>query len=63
MEGKVTLNLLEAAQLAGISLPVMRKLVLRPGFPALRAGRRWVIPRTMFLQWIDDEARKGVQGA
>lgn len=63
MENKVTLNMNEAAQLAGLSVPLMRELAQRPGFPAIRAGRRWVIPRSLFVQWLEDEARKGIRGA
>lgn len=63
METRITLNMNEAAQLAGLSVPVMRELAQRPGFPAIRAGRRWLIPRSLFVQWLEDEARKGVQGA
>lgn len=63
MENRITLNMNEAAQLAGLSVPVMRELAQRPGFPAIRAGRRWLIPRSLFVQWLEDEARKGVQGA
>lgn len=60
MENKLTVNLQEAAKIAGVSVPVMRNLAHRPGFPAINTGgRRWVIPRSLFIEWLESEARKG----
>lgn len=57
MEQTMTFNLTQAAEAAGISVPVMRELAHRPGFPALRVGRRWVIPRDEFRAWLGEQAR------
>ena len=59
MENKITLNMAEAAKIAGVSVPVMRELAQRPGFPAVRAGRRWLIPHRLFVEWLEKEATKG----
>ena len=62
MENKITLNMNEAAKVVGVSVPVMRELAQRPGFPAIRAGSRWVIPRNMLVEWLEAEAAKGLKG-
>lgn len=61
MENGITLNMNEAAKVVGVSVPVMRELAHRPGFPAIRAGCRWVIPRTKLIEWIEAEACKGAK--
>ena len=53
---KCCLNLTEAAALAGVSRPVMIAWANRTDFPALRAGRRWVIPKDALIQWLNDRA-------
>lgn len=56
---RLALNMAEAAELAGVSVPIMRQLVNRKGFPAIRAGRRWIIPVEPFKEWLAAEAYKG----
>ena len=56
---KISLNLKEAAEIIGISKPKMAEVASRPGFPAFRVGRRWVIPRKALLEWIEAEAKRG----
>lgn len=63
MENKITLNMNEAAQLVGVSVPVMRELAQRPDFPSIRVGKRWVIPRNLLIEWLETEARKAQKGA
>lgn len=50
-------NLKGAAEFASVSAPTMLEWVNREGFPAFRSGRRWVIPREAFTQWLNDQAR------
>ena len=59
MGNKITLNITEAAEKVGVSVPVMRELAHRPGFPAFRAGRRWIIPLESLKRWLDEEALQG----
>ena len=53
---RLALNISEAAEAAGISEPTMRQLVNLESFPALRIGRRWVIPVTSFNAWLVEQA-------
>ena len=50
----IALNLVQAAQLVGVSTPVMLRLVHSEGFPAFKVGRRWVIPRAA-LEGMDND--------
>jgi len=43
-----------------VSIPKMRELAHKPGFPAIRVGRRWVIPRMLLKEWLEEEAKKGI---
>ena len=53
-----TFNLAEAATFAGVSTPTLATWVRRADFPAVKAGRRWVIPRAAFVSWLEEKARK-----
>lgn len=53
---RLALNISEAAEAAGISEPTMRQLVNLDSFPALRIGRRWVIPVASFNAWLMEQA-------
>lgn len=55
---RLALNISEAAEAAGISEPTMRQLVNLETFPALRIGRRWVIPVSSFNDWLVEHAAK-----
>lgn len=49
-------NLAQAAEAANVSEPTMRHLVNTEGFPAIRIGRRWVIPVEAFNAWLNQQA-------
>jgi len=53
---KGALNVRAAAVVAGVSVPTMRRWVCRDDFPAFRSGRRWVIPRDRFIDWLNARA-------
>ena len=53
---KLTYTLKEAAEAAQLSEPVMRELIYSEGFPAFRVGRRWVIPKETFSNWLNANA-------
>ena len=57
--GKLAINMAEAAKMMGVSIPVMREIANRKGFPAMRVGKRWIIPVDLFKAWIESEATKG----
>ena len=56
--GKLAYNIAQAAEAACVSEPTMRKLVNTDGFPAIRVGRRWVIPVEAFNNWLIQEANR-----
>ena len=49
----------EVAALLNLSLGVTYQLVREGELPAIQAGRRWVIPRKRFHNWLngDDETQ------
>ncbi len=62
MDAKNTLDtgaftLAEAAKYCGVSYPVMLAWVNLPTFPAIRSGRRWVIPKSALTEWLDAQAK------
>lgn len=52
----LTYTLKEAAQVARVSYPTILAWAKLPGFPALRAGRKWLIPCDLFKKWLEDRA-------
>ena len=61
---KLTLNVSEAAELLGVSVPVMYQLTRRSDFPTLKIGKRTLIVRERLTDWvnaqINSEAGKAV---
>ena len=49
-------NLNQAADAANVSKPTMLRLVNESDFPAIRVGRRWVIPVDAFNAWLNKQA-------
>lgn len=45
----------EAAALLGVSTKAMYDLVHREGFPSVRVGRRFLIPRLALLGWLEKQ--------
>ena len=53
---RLTLTVEEAAKLLGVSRIKGYELAHSEGFPAMRLGRKLLIPRDRFLAWIDQQA-------
>lgn len=51
---KLTLDVKEAAGLLGIGIGQMYQLTHRADFPKLRAGKRILIPRQRFIEWVNN---------
>lgn len=51
-------SLEEAAADTNIPKSILYKLVNREDFPALKVGQRWVIPKALLAEWIEEQARK-----
>jgi excisionase family DNA binding protein len=46
----------EVAALLEINLPKAYELARQPGFPAIRIGRRIVVPKEAFHRWLEQVA-------
>lgn len=46
----------QAAEAAGVSVPTFRAWLNQPGFPAFRAGTRWIIPVASLRRWLEAQA-------
>jgi len=44
----------------GVSKPVAYAIANRSDFPAIRFGRRLIVPRDSFGRWLEEAARGGV---
>lgn len=53
---KLTLSVVEAAQLLGISAATAYELTHRADFPAFRIGNRTLVSRRLLEKWVDREA-------
>lgn len=51
-------SLEEAAEDTNIPKSILYKLVNREDFPALKVGQRWVIPKALLAEWIEERARE-----
>lgn len=56
---RLCLSVAEVAEAMGISRPTAYDLTHRADFPALRLGRRVVIPKAAFEKWLDDLVKDG----
>jgi excisionase family DNA binding protein len=53
-----TYTVMEVAALLGIGRGAAYELVRDGTIPALRCGRRWVVPRSRFHAWLDGSAEQ-----
>lgn len=56
----LTLNAREAAEVLRISKSKVYELAQSESFPAIRIGKRVVIPRDKLIQWMNNQA-EGVE--
>lgn len=57
-EDKLCIGINEVAQLCGVCINTARRIVRMPGFPALRVGRRILIPSKAFEEWLSRSAKE-----
>ena len=55
-EDKLVYNIGELAEVLGVGLPAARNMVHIAGFPALRVGGRYLIPKQALQRWLDNRA-------
>ncbi len=60
---KCTMTVDQLAETLGISRPIAYTLVNRADFPAIRIGKRIVIPISAFEEWMANEANRTEGGA
>lgn len=59
---RLTLTVEEAAQMLGISRIKGYELAHSEGFPAMRIGRKLLIPRERFIAWVNEQAGTAADG-
>lgn len=57
-DGKLTLTVEEAAKQTGLGINKMYELVNAKGFPAISVGRRKLIVKSKFIEWLEDNIGK-----
>jgi excisionase family DNA binding protein len=53
---KLVYNIGELAEVLGVGLPAARNMVHIAGFPALKVGGRYLIPKQALQRWLDNQA-------
>lgn len=53
------LNAEQVAAVLGIAPSSAYELMHQPNFPTLRIGRRIVVPKEKFIQWVERNTKKG----
>jgi len=53
---KLVYNIGELAEVLGIGLPAARNMIHIQGFPALKVGGRYLIPKQALQRWLDNRA-------
>ena len=53
---KLVYNIGELAQVLGVGLPAARNMIHIQGFPALKVGGRYLIPKQALQRWLDNRA-------
>ena len=56
---KLVYSMQEAAEVLGISKSYMYELARRGEVPALKLGKRLVVPKERFIKWIHEEKELG----
>ena len=60
---KMTITVQELAEHMGISKPKAYELAKSEGFPAIKVGKRIVIPTDGFKHWLDWQSGKDRRGS
>jgi excisionase family DNA binding protein len=57
-DDRLTITVAEVARRLGVSKATVYELVWTRGIPAVRIGRRVLIPRKRFARWLEDRKQK-----
>ena len=58
LEERLTLTVEEAAKQTGLGINKMYELVNAKGFPAITVGRKKLIIKSKFIEWLEDNIGK-----
>lgn len=50
----------KAADKASLSPSMMRKLVINGTVPAIKVGKRWIVPAKALEAWFDQQTKKAI---
>ena len=53
---KLVYSVGELAEVLGVGLPAARNMIHIQGFPALKVGGRYLIPKQALQRWLDNRA-------
>ena len=53
---KLTLSVQEAAELLGVSVPTVYKLIHAESFPSFKVGSRTLISYSQLVEWVEQQA-------
>ena len=59
MEEKLVYSVPQAAKVLDLSTKTVYQMTHMEGFPAIRLGRRTIIPRAALEEWLSQQVRKG----
>ena len=59
---RMTMTVADLQQALGIGRRHAYELANRADFPAIRMGKRIVIPRDAFLRWLDKQTENSMKG-
>ncbi len=54
----VAYSLEDLTEVTPLSRPTINELVHIDGFPALRVGKRWLVPARAFEKWLEENCGK-----
>lgn len=58
-ENKMALSIPKAAKTLDLSETFVRRLVYEKRLPAVKVGRRWIIPVKSLELWLNEQAMRG----
>jgi len=59
-ENPLTVTPDRAADMLGLAASVVRQMLYRGELPALKVGRRWLIPVKALENWVEEQTKRAV---
>lgn len=59
-ENPLTVTPDRAADMLGLAASVVRQMLYRGEIPALKVGRRWLIPVKALESWVEEQTKQAV---